>query len=154
MKFDSEYLARDYYTKSMISFQSDGVKFPEINIEKTARWLTQVASEYNRTIGNLTYKFCSDEEILRTNRQFLDHDYYTDIITFDYSIGKKVGADIFISLDTVRSNSEELGCDYNTELHRVIVHGLLHLCGIADKTPEQRREMEEAENRALKLYEI
>lgn len=135
----------------MVSFQSDGVEIPSLDVARVSRWLNEVAAGYGRILGDIVYKFCSDEEILRVNREFLSHDYYTDIITFDYSIGKKVGADILISLDTVRSNAESLGVGYEEELHRVIVHGLLHLCGIKDKTPEERAEMEAAENEALKL---
>lgn len=135
----------------MINFQSSGVEMPAVNMAQISRWLTEVASGYGRQIGNLSYQFCDDEEILRVNRKFLDHDYYTDIITFDYTIGKKVGADIFISLDTVASNADELGVSFEDELHRVIVHGLLHLCGIKDKTPEERASMESAENNALAL---
>lgn len=136
----------------MVSFQSDGIEIPKLDVAKVARWLTAVASGYGRRIGDLTYQFCSDETILKTNREFLDHDYYTDIITFDYSIGNRVGADIFISLDTVRSNAIELGVPFDDELLRVIVHGVLHLCGIKDKTPEERAAMESAENKALVLY--
>ena len=133
----------------MISFQCSGVDMPQIDVEAVSRWLTGIASSYNRRIGNLSYMFCDEEEILRNNREFLNHDYYTDIITFDYSIGDRVGADILISLDTVASNAESLGVPYLQELHRVIVHGLLHLCGLKDKSPEERAEMEAAENEAL-----
>lgn len=135
----------------MISFQSEGVEIPRIDMAKTGRWLTAVASGYGRRIGNLSYLFCDDEKILSANREFLGHDYYTDIITFDYSIGERVGADIFISLDTVASNADQFGVPYEDELNRVIVHGLLHLCGIKDKSPEERAEMERAENDALGL---
>ena len=93
--------------------------------------------------------FCDDEKILETNRNFLNHDYYTDIITFDYSTGNRVGGDIIISLDTVKSNAREYAVSFEDELHRVIVHGILHLCGLKDKTPEERREMEAAEDKAL-----
>ena len=135
----------------MISFQTSGVKMPQIDVAAISRWLTGVGAGYGRIIGNLSYRFCDDEEILRVNREFLNHDYYTDIITFDYTIGEKVGADIIISLDTVASNAEELGIAYDEELHRVIVHGLLHLCGLKDKSPEERARMEAAENDALAL---
>ena len=135
----------------MISFQSDGIEIPNLDFAKITKWLTGVAAYYGRRIGNLTYQFCSEEAILKANREFLDHDYYTDIITFDYTVGDKVGADILISLDTVKTNAEDLGVTYDDELHRVIVHGLLHLCGIKDKTTEQRAEMEGAENHALKF---
>ena len=133
----------------MISFQSDGVTIPDLDIAKISRWLTGVAAGYDRRIGDMVYLFCNDEKILETNREFLSHDYYTDIITFDYSIGNRVGGDILISLDTVRSNAEEIGVSFDNELHRVIVHGLLHMCGLKDKTPEERLAMETAENEAL-----
>ena len=139
------------HIKIMVSFQSEGVEIPKLDIKRISTWLTEVASGYGKRIGNLTYKFCSDEEIIRVNREFLNHDYYTDIITFDYSIKDKVGADILISLDTVRSNSEAYGVEYDNELNRVIVHGLLHLCGLKDKTPTERESMESAENTALEL---
>lgn len=137
----------------MVSFQCEGVEMPGIDIAKISRWLNEVATGYGRRIGNVAYKFCSDEEIIRINREFLDHDYYTDIITFENTIGRKVAADIFISPETVRTNAEEIGEPYERELRRVIVHGLLHLFGIKDKTPEERQEMEAAEDKALQLYE-
>ena len=115
------------------------------------RWLNEVTGGYGCRIGDLNYMFCSDDVILKTNKEFLNHDYFTDIITFDYTVGNKVGADVLISLDTVRSNAESLKVDYYNELYRVIVHGLLHLFGIKDKTPEERENMEKAENEALAL---
>ena len=135
----------------MVSFQSDGVPIPDLDFEKVTRWLNEVAGGYGCRIGDLNYMFCSDDMILKTNKEFLNHDYFTDIITFDYTIGNKVGADVLISLDTVRSNAESLKVDYCDELYRVIVHGLLHLFGIKDKTPEERENMEKAENEALAL---
>ena len=135
----------------MVSFQAEGVEIPKIDINKISKWLNEVASQYNKRIGDLVYCFCSDDEILRTNREFLNHDYYTDIITFDYSIGNKVGADILISLDTVKSNAKLFDVSFQNELMRVIVHGLLHLCGLKDKTPQERELMESAENKALAL---
>ena len=135
----------------MISFQAEGVEIPDIDIRKTSRWLTEIASRYGRIIGDMNYLFCDDEKILETNREFLSHDYYTDIITFDYTIGDRVGGDILISLDTVRSNAKELNVRYEDELNRVIVHGLLHLCGLKDKSPEERKNMEAAENKALEI---
>lgn len=137
----------------MVRFQSEGVEIPQMDVARISKWLTAVAGSYGRRIGNLDYKFCDDEEILRVNREFLGHDYYTDIITFDYTIGNRVGADIIISLDTVSSNAQQLGIDFDDELRRIIVHGLLHLCGKKDKTPDERAEMEKAENDALALYE-
>ena len=133
----------------MICFQNDGVEIPDIDVKRISKWLTGVASRYDRRIGDLAYRFCNDEAILSANREFLNHDYYTDVITFDYSIGNRVGGDILISVDTVRSNSELFGVSFDSELYRVIVHGLLHLCGLKDKTTEERNVMEAAENEAL-----
>lgn len=138
----------------MIDYQCENVEMPSLDFGKVSRWLTGIASDYGRRIGSLVYKFCDDAEILRVNREFLGHDYFTDIITFDYTVGDKVGADIIISIDTVRSNANDLGVDYDDELRRVIVHGLLHLFGIKDKTPGEREEMEKAENEALRRYEV
>lgn len=136
----------------MISFQNEGVEIPSLNFKKVSKWLTEVAVLHRRRIGDLVYRFCADEEILNANRKFLNHDYYTDIITFDYSIGERVGGDVLISLDSVRTNATNLETDYIEELLRVIVHGLLHLCGFKDKTPEERQTMEAEENKALDLY--
>ena len=102
-------------------------------------------------MGDVAYIFCDDEKILEVNRQYLQHDYYTDIITFDYTEANRIGGDLFISVDTVRTNAEGLGKDYSDELHRVIIHGILHLCGINDKGPGERQVMEAAEDRALAL---
>lgn len=135
----------------MISFEAKNVSLPELDFSKIEIWLRQVASNYNKTIGNLNYLFCDDKEILRVNLEFLQHDYYTDIITFDYSYKDKVSGDIFISIDTVNSNAEKFNSDINIELCRVIVHGLLHLCGINDKAPGEREIMEENENKSLDI---
>lgn len=137
----------------MIGFETKNVDMPALDFARVERWLGEVAAAHNRHIGNLNYLFCDDEEILRVNREFLRHDYFTDIITFDYSHRDRVGGDLFISLDTVRSNALELGVSYDSELLRVIVHGLLHLCGIDDKGPGEREIMEANENAALGIWE-
>lgn len=124
---------------------------PDENYQKLIRWIEEVAKTHNRIVGPIVYIFCNDEKILEVNRKYIDHDYYTDIITFDYSRGRMISGDIFISLDTVKSNSELIGCLYGEELHRVIIHGILHLCGIDDKGPGEREIMEANENRALEL---
>ena len=136
----------------MISFNVKDVNMPELDFDKIDVWLREVAVNYNKRIGNLNYLFCDDNEILRVNKEFLNHDYFTDIITFDYSRKDKVSGDIFISLDTVKSNSRELKVTYESELLRVVAHGLLHLCGIDDKGPGEREIMEENENKALDLW--
>ncbi len=135
----------------MISYQHINVNLPAIPHRDTSAWIKAVAATYHKRVGELAYIFCDDEKILEVNRQYLQHDYYTDIITFDYTEGDVISGDIFISLDTVRSNAAEQGTDYAEELHRVIIHGVLHLCGIDDKGPGQREVMEAAENRALGL---
>ena len=133
----------------MVSYQTDGVEMPAIKKSKTTEWIKAVAATYEKRVGEIAYIFCSDEKILEVNRQYLQHDYYTDIITFDYCEGNRLSGDLFISLDTVRTNAEQFGSDYETELHRVIIHGILHLWGINDKGPGEREIMEEAENKAL-----
>ncbi len=110
-----------------------------------------MADTYGKKVGEVGYLFCDDEHILEVNREYLGHDYYTDIITFDYCEDDVLNGDLVISLDTVRSNAELFGKDYDEELHRVIIHGILHLCGINDKGPGERELMEAAENRALAL---
>lgn len=135
----------------MVSFSAEGVPFPPIDRRATTAWIQRVARTYGRTLGDVSYLFCDDEHILEVNRQFLQHDYYTDIITFDYDEGDTLNGDLVISLDTVRSNAEGLGKSYDEELHRVIIHGVLHLCGLNDKGPGERELMEAAENSALAL---
>jgi len=135
----------------MITFQTENIEMPAIDQTKVREWIKTVALSYQKRVGEIAYFFCDDEKILEVNREYLQHDYYTDIITFDYCEGNRLSGDLFISLDTVRSNSEMLGTDYNTELHRVIIHGVLHLCGINDKGPGEREIMEAAENGALSL---
>ena len=126
---------------------------PDIDIARVERWLGEVAAAHSRRIGNLNYLLCSDADILDANMRYLHHDYYTDIITFDYSRGEKVSGDIYLSLDTVRSNAGLFGASCEEELKRVIVHGLLHLCGINDKGPGEREIMEAEENKALALWD-
>ena len=124
---------------------------PELNTEVVRDWIVEVATRHGQKVGRLTYVFCDDEYILKTNRDFLGHDYYTDIITFDYSNARRIAGDMVISLDTVRTNAEGLGTEYESELMRVIIHGVLHLCGINDKGPGEREIMEEHENGALAI---
>ena len=135
----------------MISYNAENVKFPKIKRRETTAWIRHVADTYGKKVGEVGYLFCDDEHILEVNREYLGHDYYTDIITFDYCEDDVLNGDLVISLDTVRSNAELFGKDYDEELHRVIIHGILHLCGINDKGPGERELMEAAENRALAL---
>ena len=135
-----------------ISWEADGVNLPLIDVERVERWIGQVAKNHDRLLGTLTYIFCNDDKILEVNRQYLQHDYYTDIITFDYSRSRMVSGDMFISLDTVASNAQMLSAPYERELMRVIIHGVLHLCGINDKGPGEREIMERHEDEALALW--
>lgn len=134
-----------------ISYQTDGIKMPAIKKRETTAWIKTVASSYEKKVGEIAYIFCSDEKILEVNKEYLQHDYYTDIITFDYCEDNVISGDIFISLDTVKSNSEQFNTSYNDELHRTIIHGILHLCGINDKGEGEREIMEAEENKALAL---
>ena len=133
----------------MISYQTFNVKMPSIRRRDVSAWVRRVAAGYGKRVGEVAYIFCDDEKILEVNRQYLNHDYYTDIITFDYCEDDTISGDLFISLDTVRSNAEAQGTAYDEELQRVIIHGILHLCGINDKGPGERAIMEAAENKAL-----
>lgn len=135
----------------MITYNVDGVKIPKIKKRENTAWVKAVAAGYGRKIGEIAYIFVDDEKILEVNRQYLQHDYYTDIITFDYCEDDVISGDLFISLDTVRTNAEQVGTTYEQELDRVIVHGILHLCGIDDKGPGEREIMEAAENKALAM---
>ncbi len=135
----------------MITYNTDGVRMPHIKRRATTAWIKAVAKSYGKTVGEIGYMFVDDEKILEVNNEYLGHDYYTDIITFDYCEGDTLNGDLVISLDTVRSNAEKFNKDYDEELHRVIIHGVLHLCGINDKGPGEREIMEQAENRALAL---
>ncbi|EGQ22370.1 rRNA maturation RNase YbeY [Prevotella pallens] len=135
----------------MITYNAEDVKLPTIKKRETTRWIKKVAATYGRKVGEIGYMFVNDEKILEVNNEYLGHDYYTDVITFDYCEGDILNGDIVISLDTVRTNAEKFGKTYEEELYRVIIHGILHLCGINDKGPGEREIMEENENKALAL---
>lgn len=137
-----------------ITFQSEGIDFPGIRKRDIKNWIKLVVDGYGKKIGEVNYLFCTDEKILEVNNQYLSHDFYTDIITFDYSEGNKISGDIFISLETVGTNSQKYNTNFMEELHRVIIHGILHLCGIDDKSDDDSRKMREAENRALEQTNI
>lgn len=136
----------------MIEVLSQNVEKPALDREKVERWIVEVARRHGRRVGAITYIFCDDARILEVNKEFLNHDYFTDIITFDDTTGRLIRGDIFISLDTVASNAETVGTTYDDELMRVIIHGILHLCGINDKGPGEREIMEAHENDALALW--
>ncbi len=133
----------------MIRFTTDDTEMPALDERKIGKWIRSVAAEYGFSVGNINYIFCSDERELEVNRQFLGHDYYTDVITFDYSTPTTLNGDIFISLDTVRSNAEMVSTTYDHELLRILIHGVLHLTGQGDKTPETKAQMTQKEESAL-----
>ena len=134
-----------------ISYTTDGVEMPSFDTQRIENWIVSVARGFGKTVGAVTYIFCNDDKILEVNRKYINHDYYTDIITFDYSRPMRISGDVFISLDTVRSNAILLGKTYDNELMRVIIHGILHLCGVDDKGPREREIMERHEDEALAL---
>ena len=137
-----------------ITFQAENINFPKIKKRATTKWIKSVANKYDKQIGDICYLFCSDEKILEINRQFLNHDFYTDIIAFDYSEGNKISGDIFISLETVLSNSQKYQTSFDEELHRVMIHGILHLCGLNDKSDDEIKEMRKAEEDALRMLNL
>ncbi len=134
-----------------IQYYAEGIKLPGIKKRTATAWIKAVAAFHGKKTGAISYIFCNDEKILEVNREYLQHDYYTDIITFDYTEGNVIGGDLFISLDTVRTNAEAFHTTYTEELYRTIIHGILHLCGINDKGPGERAIMEGEENKALAL---
>lgn len=139
------------YMKEILFF-NEGVEFPEFFSDTfVKKWLDIIALHYYRKPGNLSFIFCSDDYILDVNRQYLNHDYFTDVITFDYCEGDILSGDIFISLDTVRSNAARFNAAYENELMRVIAHSVLHLIGFKDKTEPESILMRENEDVCLKL---
>jgi rRNA maturation RNase YbeY len=137
-----------------VNFFAEGVSFKPKQTLKIKAWLKDVAAEEGYQVGTLNYVFCNDEYILETNRQYLQHDYYTDIITFDNTEKKKISGDLVISIDTVKSNAEMIGVDENQELCRVIVHGVLHLCGYKDKSEDEEKNMRKKENYYLSKFNV
>lgn len=144
----------------MITYNSEDISFNLSQKRLISKWLKTVAANSSKTVGDLNYIFCSDAFLLEINKQFLGHNYYTDIITFDYSedykeIGSKdkIYGDVYISIDTIKHNAEEYGEGFDRELHRVIVHGLLHLIGFDDVTPELEKEMHHQEDIALDILQ-
>ncbi|MBP3839123.1 MAG: rRNA maturation RNase YbeY [Prevotella sp.] len=135
----------------MIAYYSEGVRIPPMYRRRVNQWIRRIAAKYGKKVGDLNYMFVDDERILKANKKFLKHNYYTDVITFDNSEGNVIQGDIMISVDTVRSNAESLGITFDAELDRVIIHGVLHMCGLKDKTKAEKAQMREAEEHALLL---
>lgn len=134
----------------MITYNTINVEMPNIVEAEVSAWVKSTAATYNKVVGDINYIFVDDETMLDINRRFIGHDYYTDHIGFDYSEDDALSGDIYISLDTVKTNAEKFGATFDEELRRVIIHGLLHLCGLRDKTNEERQQMQQAEDKALK----
>ncbi|MGA9211218.1 rRNA maturation RNase YbeY [Kaistella sp.] len=135
----------------MIQYFFEDIDPIEINFTVTD-WLKKLIISEEKKVGKINYIFLSDEGLLKVNRDFLQHDYYTDIITFDYVKGKTISADIFVSLPRISENAIAHSKDFNSELHRVLAHGLLHLCGYKDKTDEEKSEMRNKEDFYLNIF--
>lgn len=138
----------------MIDFVSEDVDLPLFSNSKILEWINKIIKNNNCTAGDITYIFCSDNYLLEINRKYLNHDYYTDIITFNYNENKLISGDIFISVDTVFKNSKEYHTNFEMELFRVMIHGILHLIGFEDQTDEQQDEMTRQEDQALRLLPL
>lgn len=135
----------------MIQYFNNEVNFDLKSKLLIRRWIKTVAEQYNKRCKDINIIFCSDPALLEINKQFLGHDYYTDIITFDYCEGDKLSGELYISIDTVRANAVEYEQTFETELHRVIIHGILHLIGFDDHQENDIIQMRRGEEEALKL---
>ena len=136
----------------MITYNTDGVGMPKMKKRLINRWIRAVAATYGRKVGDIGYMFVDDEKILEVNNDYLGHDYYTDIITFDYVKGKTISGDIFISLTRISENASILSSSFEKELLRVLAHGVLHLCGYKDKSDEEQKEMRAKEDFYINLF--
>jgi rRNA maturation RNase YbeY len=136
-----------------ITYITENVTLPKrFKRRLTSQWIKDVIRKHEKKAGDIAYIFCNDGKIIEMNRQYLQHDYFTDIITFDYTDGNTISGDVFISLETVKTNAEQYKTTYEEELRRVVIHGVLHLCGYKDKTRKDRENMREKEDEALGLY--
>ena len=133
-----------------ITFHKEGVS-PSVDTSQISSWLSSCIADLGYSLGELSIIFCSDEYLLEINKKHLNHDYYTDIVTFNYNVKKKLNGDLFISVDRVKDNASIFNENFNVELFRVIIHGVLHLCGFNDKTTNEQKEMRQKENHYLRL---
>lgn len=134
-----------------INFNFDEISkltFPKNTIKS---WIKSVIQSNNYKVGSISYIFCTDDYILRVNKEYLNHDYFTDIITFNYNEDKTLSGDLFISVDTVKTNAQEYGVTFDKELYRVMIHGVLHLIGFDDISDELQQEMTQKEDEALNI---
>ncbi len=137
-----------------ITFNTEDITFTLKNKTLLKRWIISVIQKKKRKTGNIAFVFCSDDYLLNINKQYLNHDAYTDIVTFDYSkedLKQSISGDIFISVDRVKENAIKFSKSFDEELHRVIIHGVLHLLGYADKTKSAKAEMTKQEDSCLKV---
>lgn len=134
----------------MIDFYSE-TDFKLVEQEKTANWISSVIASEGYTLGDISYVFCDDPYLVKLNEQFLNHDTLTDIISFDYSVGKEINGEIYISIDRVKDNAKDFSESFKDELHRVIIHGIFHYCGYKDKSDSDAKRMREKENQALAI---
>ena len=137
----------------MISFNYE-TDFQLENETQFSDWISRVILSENKKEGDINYIFCDDEYILEINKQYLDHDYYTDIISFDYSVGNELNGDIFVSIDRVKENATDFNATFDEELKRVIIHGILHYCGYKDKSEEDEALMRSKEDEKTKMFHV
>ena len=137
----------------MISFNYE-LEFELSNEEQFSSWISKVIVSENKKEGDINYIFCDDDYILEINKQYLQHDYYTDIISFDYSVGNELHGDIFVSIDRVKENASDFNVDFDEELKRVIIHGILHYCGYKDKTDQDEQIMRHKEYEKIKMFQV
>lgn len=137
----------------MISFNYE-CDFNIVNEDEFFVWIENVINSENKSLGEISYIFCDDEYLLEINKQYLNHDYYTDIISFDYTENEVVSGDIFISIDRVKENAFDYGVSFDNELKRVIIHGILHFCGYKDKSQDEERMMRLKEEEKINLFHV
>lgn len=140
-------------TEEIINFYSE-TNFELSDAERFEIWLKKIANSEDKKIGEVSFIFCDDEYLLKINQEYLNHDTYTDIISFDDSLGNKLGGDIFISIERVRENAHEFGAKFEEELRRVMAHGLLHFCGYKDKSTEDVAVMRQKEEEKMKMFHV
>ena len=139
--------------ESRISFNSKN-EFELSNEERHCQWLKSVVKSEAKALGEIGYVFCDDKDLLDINQNFLNHDTFTDIITFDYSEGDLISAEIYISIERVKENAKTFGVSFEDELQRVLVHGILHCCGYGDSTEELKTKMREKEDKKMELFHV
>jgi len=137
-----------------VYFHLENINFILSNKSKISNWIKEVILDNNKRSSNINIIFCNDDYLLNVNKKHLNHNYYTDIITFDNSVSTDISADLFISIERVKDNANRLKVNFNTELHRVIIHGILHLCGYNDKLEKEKTQMRSLENKYLTKLKI